>query len=206
MAAELSGQLTDAQKARFERMKVRLDELLKLIQMWLRMASVDFDKIQEKFSAVSIGDVLAGAAESLQPYAARKAIEIAVPKLEEPLSVWGDEGSLKEAVLNVVGNAIKYSPPAKAIRVGARRAGDEVVITVADSGIGIAAADLPHIFEDFYRGSLGKSGEGGCGLGLSITRRIIEAHHGSISVQSEPGRGTKFVIELPANSSHDRAQ
>lgn len=197
LAAELEDQLSDAQKARFERMKVRLDDLLKQIQMWLRMVSVDVSSIADKFAPVSIAAVLNHVIESLQSTAARKAIEITVSPFDTSLAVFGDEVTLREALLNVVGNAIQYSPQDGRIRIDIGRADGRLEIAVADSGLGIAGSDLPHIFDDFYRGQSGRVGDGGCGLGLAITRRIVEAHHGSITAQSEPGRGSTFVIRLP---------
>jgi signal transduction histidine kinase len=77
------------------------------------------------------------------------------------------------------------------------------VFTVTDTGVGIPAADLPRIFDAFYRGQAGESGVAGAGIGLALTRRIVEAHDGSIAATSDPGRGTVFVIELPAHSTPD---
>ena len=74
---------------------------------------------------------------------------------------------------------------------------DQVEITVADTGVGISEADLPYVFEDFYRGREGQSGEKGQGLGLALSQRIIETHNGTIYVESELGKGSTFVIRLP---------
>jgi two-component system sensor histidine kinase/response regulator len=197
LTAELSAKLTDEQKNRLERCKSRIDELMKLIHTWLRVISADIGKIRESFKPTSLGTVIVKAIESVQIHAARKDIEI-LASVEEPLGlVDGDEVTLVEALVNIIGNAIKYSRVGSQIHVSAEQKEDNVLISVTDTGVGISKEDLPFIFEDFY---VGKSGvvEKGSGLGLALTRRIIEAHNGSISVESEPGKGSTFVIRLPA--------
>jgi signal transduction histidine kinase len=78
---------------------------------------------------------------------------------------------------------------------------DQVVVSVADTGVGIAADDVPFVFDAFYRGKVGPDAEAGCGLGLALTRRIIVAHHGTISVESEIGKGTTFTVRLPVHTT-----
>jgi two-component system sensor histidine kinase/response regulator len=195
---ELSGVLTDAQKARLERLKTRIDDLLKMIQTWTRVLSVDVGKIKELFAPTHVPAVIAKAVESVEPYARRKEIEI-VTSIREPLShVLGDAGTLTEALVNIIGNAVKYSKAGGQVLVDAYDSPDGVVVSVRDFGIGIPSEELPHIFGDFYRGAAGRAEEGGAGLGLAITRRIVEAHGGLITVDSAPGAGSTFVITLPA--------
>ncbi len=197
LAFELSGVLTDAQKARLERLKTRLEDLLKMTQTWMRAFAVDVRKIQEGFKPVSLPAVIAKALDSVQPYAQRKDIEI-VTAIHEPLSqVLGDEGTLTEALVNIVGNAVKYSRPGSQVLVDASERNGRMVVSVTDSGVGIPAEELPYVFGDFFRGQAARSGEGGAGLGLAITRRIIEAHNGAITAESTPGQGSTFVITLP---------
>ncbi|MBI3950555.1 MAG: hybrid sensor histidine kinase/response regulator [Acidobacteria bacterium] len=198
VAEELSSKLTERQKSRFERMKSRIDDLLKLIHTWLRVMSVDISKIKERFEPISVVSSIATAIESVQPQAMRKDIEI-VTSVEEPLRpVDGDEGSLTEALVNIIGNAIKYSYVGSTVFVRAEEKEDNVLISVSDTGVGISKEELPLIFDDFYSGKAGQAVERGSGLGLAITRRIIEAHNGSVSVESELGKGSTFVICLPA--------
>jgi signal transduction histidine kinase len=197
LAFELSGVLTDAQKARLERLKTRLDDLLKMTQTWMRAFAIDIRKIQEGFTPLSISTVIAKALDSVQPYAQRKDIEI-VTTVHEPLrQVLGDEGTLTEALVNIAGNAVKYSRTGSRVLVDASDQTGRMVVSVRDSGVGIPAEELPHVFGDFFRGRAARSEEGGAGLGLAITRRIIEAHNGSITVESTPGQGSTFSISLP---------
>ncbi|MDR7544422.1 MAG: hybrid sensor histidine kinase/response regulator [Armatimonadota bacterium] len=198
LAAELSGVLTEAQRARLERTKARIDDLLRMIQTWLRAFSTDIGKIREQFKPTPVTPVIAKAVESVQPYARPKDIEIVTTVVEPSSAVLGDEGALVEALVNVVGNAVKYSPASSRVQITAEERDGRVVIAVRDMGPGIPPDELPFIFGDFYRGAAGRAEEGGAGLGLAITRRIVEAHDGSITVESAPGAGSTFVISLPA--------
>ena len=198
LTAELADQLTETQKARMERLKTRLDDVMKLIHTWLRVFSVDVAKIREQFQPVAIAPVIAHAIENVQPHATRKSIDI-VSSVQEPLPmVLGDAGSLTEVLGNILGNGVKYSHPETKIRVTATADSGQVVIAVTDAGVGIPEEDLPFIFGDFYRGKAAPQMESGCGLGLAISRRIVEAHDGSIAVESQSGKGSTFIIRLPA--------
>jgi signal transduction histidine kinase len=197
---ELSDQLDDDQSNRIERMKSSISDLMELIHTWLRVitAGADIKKIQATFQAISIESVIGKAIESVETHAIRKDIEI-VPTIEEtPLNVNGDEITLVEALVNLLGNAIKYSRMGSKIFINAGQEKDEVFITVTDRGVGISEEDMPFIFGDFYVGDVSTEGERGSGLGLAITKRIIDAHHGSISVDSALDKGSTFVIRLPA--------
>ncbi|MBN2114244.1 MAG: hybrid sensor histidine kinase/response regulator [Acidimicrobiia bacterium] len=194
---ELAGVVSADQQRRLERMSTRLGDLLALVNRWLRGFSVDFSNLRESFAEVAVAGPVAEAVESAQAEATRKAVEIEVDADPEAV-VWGDAGTLTEALLNVIGNAVKYSREGGRVQVSAGRRDEKVVVSVADSGVGIPEADLPHLFDAFYRGQAASSGVGGAGIGLAVTRRIVEAHGGTITATSDPGRGSTFVIALPA--------
>ncbi len=106
----------------------------------------------------------------------------------------------ERAVANLVDNALKFCPPGARITLAALRRADAVEVSVADTGPGIAPADLPHLFDRFYqsRSSVAPAtGEGGKGLGLAIVKRIVELHGGAVAVTSRPGAGTRVTITLP---------
>ncbi len=194
---DLSDQLTDEQKKRFERMKANLNDLINLIQTWLRVLSVDIMKIRENFKPTSISSVISKAVEGVQSHAIRKDVEI-VASVDETLNpVDGDEGTLVETVINILGNAIKYSRSSSQITVKVEGDGNDAVISITDTGPGIPKEDLPFIFNDFYAGKAAPSSEHGSGIGLAIAHRIVEAHNGTIFVESELGKGSTFVIRLP---------
>jgi signal transduction histidine kinase len=194
---ELEGVVSEDQRQRLERMSSRIGDLLALVSRWLHGFSIDVAPLRDGFRPVAISEPVANAVESAQTEAVRKAVEI-VTVVDPAAVVLGDEGALTEAVLNVIGNAVKYSREGGRVEVSAGHRDETVVISVSDQGIGIPAADLPRIFDAFYRGQAGAGGVAGAGIGLALTRRIVEAHDGSISATSEPGRGTTFVISLPA--------
>jgi len=202
LVGEISGQLTEDQTRRLERMKTRIADLLELINTWLRSISVDIEKIKEKFEPVSVTTVISKAVESVQPHAIRKNVELAT-SIEEPVSpVFGDEGTLTEAVVNICNNAVKYTHPGSEVSLKAEEKDDYVVISIADKGVGIAQEDLPLIFDDFFSRKSGQTAERGHGLGLAISQRIVETHQGSISAESKPGQGSTFMISLPKYESN----
>ena len=130
---------------------------------------------------------------------ARKHIVIKT-EIEQAIVVNGAEDKVARAILNVIDNAIKFTPSGKSVTISLRKKGDEAVLQIKDTGIGIPKKDLPHIFERFYRGSkVAKTI--GSGLGLAIAKGIIVAHHGSIAVTSEVGRGTIVTIYLSLSKS-----
>ncbi len=116
---------------------------------------------------------------------------------EVPL-ILGDSGQLKQLVINLLDNAIRHTPMGGAVTVGLKSSEDQVCLTVKDTGSGIPAEHLPRIFERFYRADLARDREsGGTGLGLAIAQEIVLAHHGTISVKSDVGKGSVFTVSFP---------
>jgi signal transduction histidine kinase len=198
LSGELSSQLTEDQLRRFERIQTRIDDLMKLIHTWLRAITVDIESIKENFKPISISSVISKAVESMEPQAIRKDIPIHTTIQDDIYLVEGDEGTLVEALVNLVGNAVKYSPTGNQVEITATNKDDQILIRIEDNGIGISKEDLPFIFEDFYTGTTERNTERGSGVGLALTKRILEAHNGSVSVESELGKGSIFTLCLPA--------
>jgi two-component system, sensor histidine kinase and response regulator len=198
LSSELAGILTESQNARLERMKTRIDDLLKLIHSWLRVYSVDITKIKENFTTITIPQLISKAVESVEPHAVRKDVKI-ITSIEENLSPFeGDEVSLVEALVNIIGNAVKYSYMGSQVSVCANEKEGNIEILISDTGVGIPEEEIPNVLSDFYRGKPGQTEESSHGIGLTISRRIIEAHNGTILLTSKPSKGTTFIISLPA--------
>jgi signal transduction histidine kinase len=116
--------------------------------------------------------------------------------------VTGDAAALRRALLNLVENAIKYTPSGGKVEIGLGRGDGAAEVTIADSGIGIEADDLERIFEPFLRLDAARARDtGGAGLGLAIARSIVIAHGGAITVESRPGSGSRFTVRLPSTAA-----
>ncbi|MBI4264046.1 MAG: HAMP domain-containing protein [Acidobacteria bacterium] len=135
-------------------------------------------------------------ADLLRPLAESRGIVLSVTG--EAVWTRGDSGRLTDALSNVIKNAIEYNRSLGTVTVVTRREGEQAVVIVRDTGIGIAAGDLPHIFERFYRAGAARSRAGGAGLGLAIARAVVEEHGGAITCTSAVDAGSEFIIRLPA--------
>lgn len=197
LASDLSDKLSEEQKNKIDRLQSRIADLIKLVNTWLRAISVDISTIRENFEPTSVVETISKAVENVQQHAVRKDINIET-SLEEPFElINGNEVTLVEALVNIIGNAVKYTQMGGHIFITAREEENNILVEIKDDGVGIAAEDLPNIFDDFYVGKTKPEDERRSGVGLAITKRIIEAHDGSISVESELGKGSTFVIHLP---------
>jgi signal transduction histidine kinase len=197
LADDLEEKLTEDQKEKLQRLQNRIQDLVKLINTWLRVISVDINKIKEQFEIISIIPILEQSVETVENQAIRKDITITTEIQGEPGTIAGDKGSLTEAIVNLLTNSVKYSQIGGEIKVIASQANNQILIAVTDNGVGIAEEDINFIFADFYRGENLPEGERSSGVGLTITKNIIEAHDGTIDVKSEIGKGSTFTIRLP---------
>ncbi len=180
-------------------LKKQTDRLNNLITDLLMLSQIESGQYTCKRDAVDMADVTKRAVAMLKPLVEMKQHRLTVMLHPELSPAIGDEGKLTQVMINLLDNAIKYTPDGGAIAIEAMQSGNNIEMTVSDTGIGIPKKDLTRIFERFYRVDRARSRElGGTGLGLSIVRHIIDAHHGSIQVESEPGKGSKFTLLLPS--------
>jgi signal transduction histidine kinase len=128
-----------------------------------------------------------------------RGIQIALENLE-PEVVMGDPGQIRQVLLILLDNAIKYTPSGGKVRISVARQGTRAAVSISDTGIGIEPEVRPHIFERFFRGDQARErDQHGSGLGLAIAKWIVDAHQGEISVRSQPGKGSTFTVLLPAS-------
>ena len=175
-----------------------LGRLGSLIDDLFELSQLDAGALKLHLEPGSLRDLLSDTLESLQPQAADKGLRLAGQVDSELPPVVMDAARIQRVLDNLVQNAIRHTPPAGEIVLGAQDVGDGVRVDVVDSGEGVPPADLPHIFERFYRGEKSRArGQGGAGLGLAIARGLVEAHGGKIWAQNVPGRGARFSFVLP---------
>jgi two-component system sensor histidine kinase CiaH len=178
-----------------------LEEIAKLEALsasLLRLARFEHGLDTAALTTVPVRELFEAAVDRYQASIAEHHIQLEAHHGAE--TIRGDHASLVELVAVLLDNAIKYSPSGSTITLRSEPAGGFVTLSVADQGIGIKASDIPHIFDRFYRADRSRSKDqvSGYGLGLSIAKRVVGLHHGSISVDSAPGKGTTFRAKLPA--------
>jgi len=164
----------------------------------LDLARLDSGTADLQMGRVDVSLLLHGVAEKFAPLAQKAVVTISVEAENLP-SIIGDGDRLAQVFTNLLDNALKFTPSGGSAILGAHRAGNMVEISVKDTGVGIAPEALPHVFDRFYQGdaSRARNDRQGAGLGLAIAREIVGAHGGKISVQSQPGQGTNFIVALP---------
>lgn len=182
------------------RMVGESDRLAALVDDLLDLGRLESGRVSLHPEPLDPADLLNGAAERLRPQTerARLTLESAIP--DGLPDVMADRGRIEQVILNLVHNAIKFTPAGGTIRVTAHARGSELVVTVADTGSGIAPEELGRLFERFYKVDRSRRSEG-TGLGLAITKHIVMAHDGAIWVESEPGQGSRFFFTLPFASA-----
>jgi two-component system, OmpR family, phosphate regulon sensor histidine kinase PhoR len=194
------GALDDPDSARkFMKIIIRhVDRLNNLIADILSLSSLDhYQQKKQQFTPCKIADTINTAINLCRTKAEKNSIEICAENLADT-KLPGDEGLLEQAIINLIDNALKYSKPNNKIIVKAVKQEDELIISVQDFGCGIAAEHLPRLFERFYRVDRARSRKlGGTGLGLAIVKHIVQLHHGTVEVNSEPSSGSTFIIHLP---------
>ena len=196
--AEAAGEGVPARmRERIGKLEVETGTIAQMITELLDLARIESGGRQLLLDDVDIGRVATESVERLRPFAERQRIRLEAEVQPGLPLVRGEASRLGQVFANLVHNAVKFSPPESTVTVTVRLAGDAVEAQVADQGVGIAAADLPRIFERFYKADRSRKAGGGTGLGLAIARHIVDGHGGQLSVQSEEGAGATFIFRIP---------
>ena len=171
--------------------------LLRLVGDLQLLSQIQSGKLAMEFRGVDLTDIAACAVEELRPEAQRKHIDLTLSAAAIP-GLSADPVRIAQLLRNLLSNAVKFTPDGGRVEVRLGREGGQVVLAVTDTGVGIPAADRERIFERFYRTAIARrQAVQGTGLGLTITKAIVEAHHGTITVDSDEGRGSTFTVCLP---------
>ena len=193
----LAGPLQEKQEEFLKRGIIKIDQLLEMINDLLDMAKIEAGKHIQHQVLTDAGKIIKDLMTLLEPRAQAQQIKL-VHKLDDLKTISADPKRIEEIFSNLITNAINYSPEGGTVTVAARCMNDNVEIKVSDTGVGIPETEIPKIFDKFYRVKDPKTRKvTGTGLGLSIVKGIIEAHNGTIDVESTPGEGTTFRILLP---------
>jgi two-component system phosphate regulon sensor histidine kinase PhoR len=197
------GEFSQPQAEYLETIYQEIQRLENLITMFLEYARLDLHIITPVPSAIQVEEECQAVINRLRPQADAKNITLETAYPREIVVLQADSLLFQRALCNLVGNAIKYSPPQTRILLTVENLANEVQFAVQDEGPGITPQDQAHLFEPLYRGQ-GAGENSGLGLGLAIVKRIIDAHGGRIWVRSEKGKGSTFLFTLPRQPGADR--
>jgi CheY-like chemotaxis protein len=168
-----------------------------LIEDLLDVSRIAANRLRIAREPVRLADVVEAALDAVRPQAAAKGVEIET-FLSDRAPVLGDPRRLEQVVWNLAWNAVKFTPPSGRVRVQLARASQETILSVSDTGVGIASEFLPHVFEWFRQGDAKTLSQSGLGLGLGIVRHLVQLHGGSVYAESAgKGRGATFTVRLP---------
>ncbi len=191
----------EKRKSYYEIIRTEAERLTRLIDNILTFSKIEAGKKEFRKVPMKVGNVVEQVMELYHHTLAREQFEVNVDIEDDLPEVLGDEEALKEALINLVDNAIKYSQEERVLNVSARAVVQGVALSVEDKGMGIRQADHGQVFEKFFRVTSGDVHDTkGTGLGLSLVRHIVEAHGGVIDLTSRPGQGSRFTIQLPAHT------
>ena len=184
------------------------ERMARIVTDLLTLSKLDYGRMELRMTRFSLADMLHNVANAMKLTAEDSGHELAVDTPDDLPKIVGDRERIEQVVVNILSNAVKYTPSGGHIRLSARElSGNRVRITVEDDGVGIPAADVPRLFERFYRVDKARSrAAGGTGLGLAIAKEIVEQHEGKIALASEYGKGTTVTITLPTDLTPNREE
>ena len=182
-----------------------VDRMSAIVDDLLLLSRIDAHQEELRFAPVDLVELVRGTAAGMRTIGEKVGVAVAVTAPSGAVTAVADAIHLERALRNVLRNAIEHSSPGGGVNVALTVAGDAAVVRVTDQGVGIAAADLDHVFDRFYRADSSRSRDrGGSGLGLAIARWIVERHGGAITAQSTQGQGTTMALHLPLAGLRDR--
>ena len=196
---QLFGEINDKQAEYLDDILGSSRHLLSLIDDVLDLSKVEAGQIELQVEPFSLPATLERGVVMVREGAASRGVRISLSPDLGMEAVIGDERRVRQVVFNLLSNAVKFTPAGGTVDVTAARSDGEVRVSVSDSGPGIAPEDQQRIFEEFQQAAAGKEQREGTGLGLALSKRLVELHGGRIWVESEPGKGSRFVFSLPVS-------
>lgn len=193
----LAGGLTDAQREYVQMIESDSGRLIRVVNELLEWGRLQSGQLQLQCAPVRLQAVLDEVFMLLRPVAERKGVRLEAEGCEHAAPVDADADKLKQILINLVDNAVKFSPAERRVRVRAESAAGALQLVVEDEGPGVSAEDVPHLFERFYRGRGGDQAPGS-GLGLAIAKNLARLHGGDITLRGNGGPGSSFALTLPA--------
>jgi signal transduction histidine kinase len=188
----------DARAEFIESSGQQIDRLDWLAQNLLELSKLDSGLVMLDLRPDDLRAAVESAVEQAGATARRRGVDLTLSRPDRPIRIRHDPQRIGQVVTNLVGNALKFTPRGGSVEVAVRAQRNGAEIEVRDSGVGIDSAELPRIFDRFYRGSRANEARGsGSGLGLAIVRSIVEMHAGTVTVESALGRGSRFLVSLP---------
>jgi two-component system phosphate regulon sensor histidine kinase PhoR len=185
-----------AAKRFLKRMDAEVDTLTQMVEELLELSRIESGQAPLRLAPTPVAELVVPPVDRLRPQAERAGLELTVLLPPELPLVLADADRARLVLTNLVHNAVKFTPPGGHIQIAARPAGDEMIFSVQDTGVGIPVEDLPRIFERFYKADRARSG-GGTGLGLAIAKHLVQGHGGRIWAESVEGQGSTFYFTLP---------
>ena len=202
----LCGALEDKEIARnfVQVIENEADRMASLVKDLLQLSHMDFEKVVWDMDHVDLKEIVSDSVKKLEVYFKEKNQSLVLDQSDDRVPIYADRGKIQQVVINLISNAIKYTPENGRIKISTQIVDKNAIFVVEDSGIGIPKEDINRIFERFYRVDKGRSrAQGGTGLGLSIARNIIKQHKGNIRVASELEKGSIFSVYFPVDNSVD---
>jgi signal transduction histidine kinase len=198
---EMFGEVNERQAEYLDDIVSSGNHLLELINDVLDLSKVEAGQVELEIAPFSLRDVLERGVVMVRERATRDGVSVALAAHADAEVVEGDERRIRQVIFNLLSNAVKFTPAGGAIDVDSSRVNGEVRVAVSDTGPGVAPEDRERIFDEFQQAEAGLDQREGTGLGLAVSRRLVELHGGRIWVESEPGKGSTFVFTLPVRSA-----
>jgi signal transduction histidine kinase/ActR/RegA family two-component response regulator len=199
LADEVAGRLNEEQQEYVKHVTEAGTHLLSLINDILDLSKIEAGRIDLRRERCRLSDLTAAVLKTVSPIAAKKGVVLEADVPQELPALEVDATRTKQILFNLLSNAIKFTPKAGHIALQARAIDGVVTISVKDTGVGIKAEDLPRLFQAFEQLEAGRTKQEGTGLGLALTKRLVELHGGEMHVESELGKGSRFFFTLPIN-------